>query len=100
MRDRAELDPHFSSLLKHHWLEEAQHAKLDTLMVEALADSCSPSELERAFEDYLAIGGLIDGGLTKQVELDLDALARATGRREHRVHASTSASQRFRACAA
>ncbi|MEY2930804.1 MAG: hypothetical protein RL033_1553 [Pseudomonadota bacterium] len=81
VRDRAELDPHFSSLLKHHWMEEAQHAKLDTLMVEALAESCSASELERAFEDYLAIGGLIDGGLAKQVELDLDALARATGRR-------------------
>jgi hypothetical protein len=81
VRDRADLDPHFSSLLKHHWLEEAQHAKLDTLMVEALAASCSPGEIEGAFADYLAIGGLIDGGLGKQVELDLDALARATGRR-------------------
>ena len=81
VRDRAELDPRFASLLKHHWLEEAQHAKLDTLMVEALAQSCSPAEIERAFDDYLAIGGLIDGGLAKQIELDLDALARATGRR-------------------
>lgn len=29
------LDPQFKSLLRHHWMEEAQHAKLDTLMVEA-----------------------------------------------------------------
>src|SRR5262249_55751861 len=27
-----DLDPLFCSLLKHHWLEEAQHAKLDTLV--------------------------------------------------------------------
>jgi hypothetical protein len=38
VRDDGDLDPLFKSLLKHHWMEEAQHAKLDTLMVEALAD--------------------------------------------------------------
>jgi hypothetical protein len=81
VHDGAGLDPHFASLLKHHWMEESQHAKLDTLMVEALADSSGPGEIEKAFDDYLAIGGLIDGGLAKQVEFDLDALARATGRR-------------------
>jgi hypothetical protein len=36
-RDDGRLDAHFKSLLKHHWMEEAQHARLDTLMVEALA---------------------------------------------------------------
>src|SRR5215831_14374570 len=35
VRDTVDIDPQFSSLLRHHWLEEAQHAKLDTLMVEA-----------------------------------------------------------------
>jgi hypothetical protein len=79
VRDRDDLDPHFVSLLKHHWMEEAQHAKLDTLMVEALVQSCSAAEIDQAFDDYLAIGALIDGALTKQVELDLDALTRATG---------------------
>jgi len=80
-RDAGEIDPHFKSLLKHHWMEEAQHAKLDTLMVEALAATCEPGEVERGFEDYLAIGGLIDGGLTQQVKFDLEAFTRATGRR-------------------
>src|SRR5215813_7569885 len=37
VQDNQQLDPQFKSLLKHHWMEEAQHAKLDTLMVEALA---------------------------------------------------------------
>lgn len=29
------LDPQFCSLLRHHWMEEAQHAKLDTLIPRA-----------------------------------------------------------------
>ena len=74
------LDPQFKSLLKHHWMEEAQHAKLDTLMVEALAEGRNPREIEASVEEYLEIGGLIDGGLEQQVELDLDAFTRATGR--------------------
>lgn len=74
------LDPHFKSLLKHHWMEEAQHTKLDTLMVEALAEGRSVSSIDAAVEEYLEIGGLIDSGLTQQVEFDLDAFMRATGR--------------------
>ena len=42
IRDNQDLDPQFKSLLRHHWMEEAQHAKLDTLMVEALAETMSP----------------------------------------------------------
>ena len=30
--------PQFKSLLKHHWMEEMQHAQLDTLMVETIAE--------------------------------------------------------------
>src|SRR6266536_4696073 len=37
VRDNQDLDSQFKSLLKHHWLEESQHTKLDTLIVEALA---------------------------------------------------------------
>jgi hypothetical protein len=74
------LDPQFKSLLKHHWMEEAQHAKLDTLMVEALAEGRGSLEIEAAVEEYLQIGAFIDGGLEQQVELDLDAFTRATGR--------------------
>ncbi len=74
------LDPQFTSLLKHHWMEEAQHAKLDTLMVEALAEGRGASEIEAAVEEYLEIGGLIDGGIKQQVDFDLDAFTRATGR--------------------
>jgi hypothetical protein len=78
--DDQSLDPQFKSLLKHHWMEEAQHAKLDTLMVETLAEGRSAREIEAAVGEYLEIGGLIDGGLKQQVDFDLDAFTRATGR--------------------
>ncbi len=81
VRDDAALDPQFRSLLRHHWMEEAQHAKLDTLMVETLAGICRPEEIDRACDEYAEIGALLDGGLQRQVELDLEALQRATGRR-------------------
>lgn len=80
VRDDTGLDTQFSSLLRHHWMEEAQHAKLDTLMVEALAQACQPAELDAALDEYGEIGALIDGGLQQQVDLDLDAFQRASGR--------------------
>jgi hypothetical protein len=80
IRDDSQLDPQFKSLLRHHWIEEAQHTKLDTLMVQALTDHLTPAEIEKGVSDYAAIGGLIDGGLKQQVEFDMEALQRASGR--------------------
>ena len=75
-----ELDPLFRSLLKHHWMEEAQHAKLDTLMVEALAEGRSEAEIQSALDEYLEIGMFLDEGLKGQTGLNLDAFETATGR--------------------
>ena len=80
IKDDQELDPQFKSLLKHHWMEEVQHAKLDTLMVESLAVGRTEEEVMRGVEEYIEIGGFIDGGLKQQVEFDLDAFERATAR--------------------
>ncbi len=80
IKDDQELDPQFKSLLKHHWLEEVQHAKLDTLMVESLAAGRSEAEIMKSVEEYIEIGGFIDAGLAQQVEFDMDSFIRATGR--------------------
>jgi hypothetical protein len=80
VRDNGDLDPQFKSLLKHHWMEEAQHAKLDTLMVDALSASLSDREIEGAVEEYFEITNFMDAGLKQQVELDLESLMQATGR--------------------
>ena len=81
IKDDRNLDPLFQSLLKHHWMEEVQHAKLDTLMIEAMAKSYSPTGIDAAVEEYLEIGGFIDAGLKQQVQFDLEAFTRATGRK-------------------
>jgi hypothetical protein len=80
IKDDQQLDPQFKSLLKHHWIEEVQHAKLDTLMIVALAANRSEEERMRGVEEYLEIGGFIDGGLKQQVEFDLNSFEQASGR--------------------
>lgn len=78
VKDNQQIDAQFKSLLKHHWLEEAQHAKLDTIMVEALAKDMSEAEIEKAFDEYLEIGGFLDEGLKQQAIFDLETFERAT----------------------
>jgi hypothetical protein len=81
VQDDAGLDPQFKNLLLHHWMEELQHAQLDTLMVRTIASVMSPAEIQAGIEGYLALGGFLDEGLRQQVALDLASLERATGRR-------------------
>jgi hypothetical protein len=81
VRDNQDLDPQFKSLLKNHWLEESQHTKLDTLIVEELAASASEAEIDRAFQEYGEIGAFIDEGIRQQTEFDVDAFVQATGRK-------------------
>lgn len=80
VKDDRGLDPQFRSLLKHHWMDEAQHARLDLLIVEAMAAACRPEEVAGAVDEYLSVETLLDGLLQQQVGLDLVALQRATGR--------------------
>jgi hypothetical protein len=80
VRSDAAIDPLFASLLRHHWIEEAQHAKLDTLMVEALAARIGASEIDAAVDGYLELGGFFDAGFRTQAELNFAAFERAVGR--------------------
>jgi hypothetical protein len=80
VKDNQDLDPQFKSLLKHHWQEEIQHAKLDTMMVESMAAELTEEQILNAVEEYLAIGAFLDNGLTQQVEFDMASLMTATGR--------------------
>ena len=49
-------------------------------MVEALGAGRSEAQIMGAVEEYIEIGGLLDGGLKQQVEFDLEAFIRASGR--------------------
>jgi len=81
VRDDQDLDPQFRSLLRHHWMEEAQHAKLDALLVAALAEASTDGETETAIGEYAAIGSMLDEGLRQQVQLNLRNFEAKTGRR-------------------
>jgi hypothetical protein len=80
IRDDGDLDPLFKSLMLHHWKEEAQHAKLDTLIVQALAEGRTEEQIDKAIDEFFEIGAFLDGGLQQQEAFNLDALEAAIGR--------------------
>jgi hypothetical protein len=81
VKEDRDLDPQFRSLLKHHWIEEAQHAKLDGLVLRSLAERSSPQDIATAIQEYFQIGSFLDAGLKQQAGLDLESLERAIVRR-------------------
>jgi hypothetical protein len=80
VRDDAGIDPLFKSLLKHHWMEESQHAIIDSYELDKLLDEAPPEAIDRGFDDYLDICTAFQGLLEAQADMDIDSLARATGR--------------------
>jgi hypothetical protein len=80
VRDGADLDPLFRDILRFHWIDESRHARLDSLLIDEIAAALPGEERERAIDELLELGGAVDGLLAQQVSLDIEALARATGR--------------------
>jgi len=81
IRDDGDIDPLFKSLMKNHWMEEAQHAKLDTLIVDALAGGKTEEQIDQAMDEFFEIGAFLDGGLKQQATFNLDALEKLIGRK-------------------
>jgi len=80
VRDSGDLDPLFHDILRYHWIDEAQHAKADSLLMEEVATAMSVSERNRAVDELLELGMAVDGLLAQQVELDIATLEEACGR--------------------
>ena len=80
IRDDSDIDPLFKSLFKHHWMEEAQHAKLDTLIVDALADQRPERELAQVTNEFFQIAGFLDKSLQIQARFNVESLERGLGR--------------------
>jgi hypothetical protein len=79
VKDDNGLEPLFANLLRNHWIEEAQHAKLDTLMVEALADGRDEASIQQAIDEFFEIGMFLDAGLGQQAGFNTDAFEQVTG---------------------
>lgn len=80
IKDDGHLDPLFKSLMRNHWIEEAQHAKIDTLIVDALAEGRSEEEIDKAIDGLFAIATFLDVGLGQQAAFNIEALEQLTGR--------------------
>jgi hypothetical protein len=80
IRDRGELDGLFLDLLKYHWIDEAQHAKIDSLLINEMIKEISEEDREKAIDELLELGGAVDGLLSQQADLDIESLQTATGR--------------------
>ncbi|HEX7785991.1 MAG TPA: hypothetical protein VF653_07205 [Methylomirabilota bacterium] len=80
VRSDQQLDELFRDLLKFHWIDEATHAKLDSLLINEIVGPLSPEQREQAVEELLELGGAVDGLLSQQADLDIESLQQATGR--------------------
>ena len=80
VQDSSDLDGLFRDLLRYHWMEESQHAKLDTLLIGETAEGMTLEEREAAMDEVIELGGAIDGLLSQQIALNIDSLEAATGR--------------------
>lgn len=78
--DKADLDGLFRDLLKFHWLDEAQHAKMDTMLVAELVEDMPLAEREAAVDEVIELGGAVDGLLQQQIGMNIATLERALGR--------------------
>jgi len=78
--NKGELDGLFRDLLKHHWLDEAQHAKMDTMLIAEQVARTTLADREAAIDEVLELGGAIDGLLQQQIGMNIDALEVATAR--------------------
>lgn len=81
IRDQsAQLDPLFGQLLKYHWLEEAQHAKIDHLEIYKLTQEASAAFISQAMDDYIDILSALDELVKQQASMDCQSLQQAVGR--------------------
>jgi hypothetical protein len=80
VRDRSDLDGLFRDLVRYHWMDEAQHAKIDSLLIDEITREIGEEDREKAVDELLELGGAVDGLLSQQADLDLTSLGRAIGR--------------------
>jgi hypothetical protein len=80
VRDNASIDPLFAKLLKSHWLEESQHARIDQLELQKMTAVADSAQISEAVDDYIELLGAFDGLLRSQAEMDASTFQRASGR--------------------
>lgn len=80
VKDNAVVDPLFAKLLRAHWLEESQHARIDQLELEKLVSQATPPTIQKGVNEYIELLGAFDGLLKSQADMDAVTFERASGR--------------------
>lgn len=80
VKDDEGIDPLFKSLLRHHWLEEAQHARIDALELDKLASAATPGVVAKGIDEYFEMLDAIDGLLGQQADMDVGSLHTVLGK--------------------
>jgi hypothetical protein len=75
--EAADLDPCFVKVFRLHWTEEAQHARIDTIQLRALAAQMSEQEITDAMGEFVTLLGTLKGLLVQQDELDMLTIEKA-----------------------
>jgi hypothetical protein len=74
VHEAQDIDRLNAEILRRHWLEESQHAKIDTLLLYRLAEKCDHLQLKTAHDEYLGVLEAFDGLLAAQAALDAESL--------------------------
>lgn len=81
MKDSETLDPLTKEIFRSHWLEEAQHAKLDHLEIQRVFQEMDEAGRAEAVDDLIWLLAAVDGLLQKQAVHDVANLQTYLGRR-------------------
>lgn len=79
VKDDHRLDPLFASVLRYHWMEEAQHAQIDALELTKEVANASDEQLATALDEYFDLVNAFYGLLGQQATMDADSLERVKG---------------------
>jgi hypothetical protein len=80
VRDRGELDQLFRDILRFHWIDESRHARLDSLLIDEVANGLDSHQRDQALSELFELGTAVDQLLAQQVEMDINTLKRAARR--------------------
>lgn len=80
VRDDDGVDPFFAKLLRMHWLDESQHARIDALELDKMLDTADRASIAQAFDDYIVLLDTLDERLECQAQMDARSVARAIAR--------------------
>ena len=80
IRDAEGLDELTRNIFRAHWLEEAQHAKMDHMETLKIFAAMNDSERDQAITDLIELVQAVDGLLQKQSAYDVENLSQYLGR--------------------